>query len=37
VNARCLENFDLDALPVTQFDGQNWEQSAARERAKDRI
>lgn len=33
VNARCLENFDLDALPVTQFDGQNWEEAAARARA----
>jgi len=32
-----LENFDLDALPVTQFDGRNWEQSAARERVMQRI
>ena len=30
VNARCLENFDqLRALPVRQFDGQNFEDAAA--------
>ena len=25
VNARCLADIDMSALPVTQFDGQNWE------------
>ena len=24
VNARCLEGVDLDALPVTRFDGRDW-------------
>jgi len=33
VNARCLDDFErLQALPVRHFDGQNWEQAAARER-----
>lgn len=25
VNVRCLDGVDLDALAVTRFDGQNWE------------
>jgi hypothetical protein len=32
VNARCLEDVDLDPLPRRHFDGQNWEQAAARDR-----
>jgi hypothetical protein len=28
VNARCLSDFDLTSLPVTEFDGQNWEEAA---------
>jgi hypothetical protein len=31
VNARCLEDVDLAALPVDRFDGRNWE-SAYEER-----
>ena len=34
VNARCLEDVDLDALAVSRFDGRNWEAAfARRERA----
>jgi hypothetical protein len=34
VNARCLEDVDVDALPVSRFDGRNWEAAfARRERA----
>jgi hypothetical protein len=25
VNVRCVEGVDLDAIPITRFDGQNWE------------
>ena len=33
VNARCLDNFEqLQTLPVRKFDGQNWEEAAARSR-----
>jgi hypothetical protein len=28
VNVRCIEAVDLEALPVRQFDGQNWEIAA---------
>ncbi len=28
VNARTLDGFDLGSLPLSTFDGQNWEQSA---------
>jgi hypothetical protein len=31
VNARCLEAFDLSALPRTTFDGVNWERAARAE------
>jgi hypothetical protein len=27
VNARCLAGVDPDALPITRFDGRNWEQA----------
>ena len=27
VNLRCVENVDLDALELTHFDGQNWEEA----------
>jgi hypothetical protein len=27
VNVRCLDGVDVDALPITRFDGQNWEQA----------
>ena len=27
VNVRCLKGVDADALPVSSFDGHNWEQS----------
>ena len=30
VNARCLEDFDWQALPVESFDGQHWETHADR-------
>ncbi len=30
VNARCIEQLDIDALQVDEFDGQNW--STARQR-----
>ena len=30
VNARCLEDVDLDALPVSRFDGRHWEEAFAR-------
>jgi len=30
VNARCLEDVDLDALVASRFDGRNWEQEMAR-------
>jgi len=33
VNARALDGVDLDALPKTHFDGQNWEATYARERS----
>jgi hypothetical protein len=26
---RCLEGVDIEALPVTRFDGQHWEQEMA--------
>ena len=29
VNVRCIEGADVSKLPVQQFDGENWEQSAA--------
>jgi hypothetical protein len=29
VNVRCLEDVDVDSLPVDRFDGQNWEKAAA--------
>ena len=25
VNARCLDDIDIDALPLKRFDGKNWE------------
>lgn len=28
VNVRCIDEIDADALPVTVFDGKNWEQAA---------
>jgi hypothetical protein len=28
VNARCLADFDLDALPQAEFDGRDWETAA---------
>jgi hypothetical protein len=28
VNARCIEDLDLEALPVVEFDGRNWETAA---------
>ena len=31
VNARCLEDLDLAKLPLTDFDGRNWEATARRE------
>ncbi len=31
VNARCLTDFDLACLPVTEFDGRNWEAAARAE------
>jgi len=30
VNARCLEDVDLDALVASRFDGRNWEHEMAR-------
>lgn len=27
-NARCLHDFDLASLPITDFDGKNWEATA---------
>lgn len=27
VNARCLDGLDVSTLPVSRFDGQNWEES----------
>ncbi|MGH0028950.1 MAG: GFA family protein [Myxococcota bacterium] len=30
VNVRCLEGVDLADLPVTEFDGRNWEEAYAR-------
>jgi hypothetical protein len=30
VNARCLDGVDPDALPVSRFDGRNWEEEMAR-------
>ncbi len=30
VNARCLEGVDADALPVSRFDGRNWEAEMSR-------
>ncbi len=27
VNARCLNNFDINSYAVEQFDGKNWEQN----------
>jgi hypothetical protein len=30
VNLRCLDGVDLDALPVTRFDGKNWEEAMQR-------
>jgi hypothetical protein len=32
VNLRCLDGVDLDALPVTRFDGKNWEEAMRRRR-----
>ena len=29
VNLRCVDGVDLEALPVSVFDGANWEQAAA--------
>jgi len=29
VNVRCLEDVDVDTLPIDRFDGQNWEKAAA--------
>src|SRR2546423_1682071 len=34
VNLRCVEGIDPSSLEVAYFDGQNWEASVARERAK---
>ena len=31
VNARCLADFDIASLPLTQFDGKNWEGTARAE------
>jgi len=31
VNARCLTNLDIPSLPVTTFDGRNWEAAARAE------
>jgi hypothetical protein len=31
VNARCLVDLDITALPVTRFDGKNWEATARAE------
>lgn len=28
VNVRCIDDVDLSALPVRQFDGANWEEAA---------
>jgi hypothetical protein len=37
VNARCLDDFErLQTLPIRRFDGQHWEESAARERERHR-
>jgi hypothetical protein len=30
-NARCLTDIDIESLPITQFDGQNWEATARAE------
>lgn len=30
VNARCLDDIEVDALPIEPFDGRNWEESVAR-------
>ena len=30
-NARCLTDLDIASLPITQFDGQNWEATARAE------
>ncbi len=30
VNARCLDDVDVSALPLEPFDGQHWEESVAR-------
>jgi len=30
VNARCIDDLDLDALKLNTFDGQNWEQAMGR-------
>lgn len=35
VNVRCLEDFDWSALPVDPFDGENWEEAAARLRRRE--
>ena len=31
VNARCLTDFEIASLPITHFDGHNWEATARRE------
>jgi hypothetical protein len=35
INVRCLEGVDIDALPVSHFDGRNWEGADAKRRAAD--
>jgi hypothetical protein len=30
-NARCLRDLDIGSLPITEYDGKNWEASARRE------
>jgi len=33
VNVRCLSGVDVEALTITAFDGQHWEQAFAAERS----
>jgi hypothetical protein len=32
VNLRCVEGIDLDAIPITTFDGRHWEEAHRRHR-----
>ena len=32
VNLRCVEGVDIDSIPISKFDGQNWEEAHRRNR-----